>query len=130
MKTLVVEDDFVSRELLQAILAPYGTVNLAVDGKEALHAVTAAWEQKEPYDLICLDIMLPEIDGFRVLREVRNLENAKGIQDEGRAKIIMTTALSDPRLVERAYAKNCEAYIIKPISKKKLVDTIRELGLI
>jgi len=130
MRILVVEDDFVSRRLLQAILSPYGTCEIAVNGREAIDAFSLAWDEKAPYDLICLDIMMPDIDGHEVLQKIRTIEEKRGICGKAGAKIIMTTALSDPRIIMKAFKEQCEAYLVKPIEKQKLLDTIGELGLL
>ena len=63
MKTLIVEDDFTSRLLLQEILKRFGEIHIAVNGKEAVAAVRSAMDAGVPYDLICLDMMMPEMDG-------------------------------------------------------------------
>ena len=65
MKALVVEDDFTSRLIMQEMLLGYGSVHIAVNGREALDAFMVAFEKGAPYDLICLDIMMPELDGAR-----------------------------------------------------------------
>jgi hypothetical protein len=62
---LVVEDELTSRELLKVILEPYGTIQTVADGIEAMKAFNLALA-KQPYDLICLDIMLPKMDGQQV----------------------------------------------------------------
>ena len=82
-----------SRRLLQAILAPHGACHVAVGGREALEAFKMALKDKQPYNLICLDIMMPEMDGQEVLKEIRRTEDELGISGCDRAKIIMTTAL-------------------------------------
>lgn len=130
MKTLIVEDDFVSRRLLQAILSPYGLCHVAVNGREAINAFNLAWEEDSRYDLICLDIMMPEMDGHEVLQEIRRLEDEKGVVGLDGVKIIMTTALSDPRTIMKAFKDQCEDYLVKPIHKAKLLEKIRKLGLI
>ncbi len=84
MKTLIVEDDFTSRVLLQEVLKRDGTVHIAVNGKEAVDAVRAAMDAGEPYDLICLDIMMPEMDGYEALKEIRAIEESRGIRSPGR----------------------------------------------
>src|SRR3989304_1394191 len=93
VKTLIVEDDFTSSLLLQGILKPYGTSHTALNGNQAVEAVRAALEAGEPYNLICLDIMMPEMDGQEALRQIRALEEAKGIIAINGAKVVMTTAL-------------------------------------
>ena len=130
MKTLIVEDDFVSRRLLQAILSPYGRCEVATNGKEAVQAFELAWQEKDPYNLICLDIMMPEMDGLQVLAEVRRIEDEKGIDGLSGVKIVMTTALDDPRSIMKAFKQQCEDYLIKPIDRPKLLEKVRNLGLI
>ena len=78
MKTLIVEDDFTSRLLLQELLKGYGPAHVAVNGKEAVEAARMAMDAGEPYDLICLDIMMPEMDGHGALKEIRAQEEARG----------------------------------------------------
>ena len=114
MKTLIVEDDFTSRLLLQELLKSYGPSHIAVNGKEAVEAVQVALETGKPYDLICLDIMMPEMDGQEALRLIREQEESRGILSSRGAKIVMTTALDDPRNVMVAYISLCDANLTKP----------------
>lgn len=130
LKTLVVEDDFTSRLILQEILKPYGAVHIAVNGREAVQAVQAAMEAGDPYTLICLDVMMPELDGQAALRQIRALEEARGIFSTDGAKVIMTTALSDLKSISTAFKGLCDAYLIKPVDKAKLLEHLRALSLI
>jgi two-component system chemotaxis response regulator CheY len=131
MKTLIVEDDFTSRLLLQELLKSYGPSHVAVNGKEAVEAVRLALEAGEPYDLICLDIMMPEMDGQAALRNIRAQEEARGIfSSTNGAKIVMTTALADHKNLSAAYSSLCDAYLTKPIQKAKLLEELRKLTLI
>jgi len=129
MKTLIVEDDFTSRLLLQELLKGYGPSHVAVNGKEAVEATRLALEAGEPYDLICLDIMMPEMDGQQALRNIRAQEEARGIISSNGAKIVMTTALGDLKNVSAAYSGLCDGYLTKPIQKAKLLEELRKLGL-
>jgi len=129
MKTLIVEDDFTSRLLLQELLKSYGPCHIAVNGKEAVEATAAALED-EPYDLICLDIMMPEMDGQEALRRIREQEEARDILSSNGAKIVMTTALGDIKNVIAAYKSLCDGYLTKPIQKAKLLEELRKLELI
>lgn len=130
MKTLVVEDDLTSRLLLQEILKGYGPCHVAVNGKEAVEATGAALGAGEPYNLICLDIMMPEMDGQEALRRIRKQEEGKGILSSDGAKVIMTTLLDDLKSVSAAYSSLCDAYLVKPIEKAKLLEELRKLSLI
>ncbi len=130
MKTLIAEDDFANRLLLQELLKKYGPVHTAFNGKEALEAVKLADQSGEPYDLICLDIMMPEMDGQEALKEIRAMEEAKGLAISRWVKIIMTTALADKENVVEAIRGKCDAFLVKPIQKPKLLEELHRLNLI
>jgi two-component system chemotaxis response regulator CheY len=130
MNILVAEDDFSARKVLQKFLSPYGECDFAVDGEEAMYAFKLALRDNNPYDLVCLDIMMPKKDGHQVLKEIRELENERGIYGLQGVKIIMITALDDPKNIMDAFKSQCEAYITKPIDKNELQDRMRNLGLI
>jgi two-component system, chemotaxis family, chemotaxis protein CheY len=130
MKTLIVEDDFTSRKMLQGLLLPYGHCDIVVNGKEAIEAFLLAWKENHPYDLICLDIMLPVMDGQETLKEIRRLEAERGLHGLSRVKIIMITALGDTENIMEAFKGQCEAYLVKPIDKEKLLKEIRPFGFL
>ena len=130
MKILIVEDDFSSRLLLQKLLAPYGECHIAVNGREAVSAFRTALEAGRPYGLVCLDIMMPEKDGQVALKEMRALEEARGIVSTHGAKVIMTTALGDVKNVAAAYQELCDGYLVKPIDKEKLIGLLEELKVL
>lgn len=130
MKTLVVEDDFTSRLLLQEMLKEFGDVHVAINGDEALSAVKKAYEEGKPYDLICLDIMMSPTDGQTGLRQIRMYEESRGIRSRQGAKIVMTTSLGDMRNVMQAYSNLCDGYLVKPIDKGQLLQELKKHGLI
>jgi two-component system chemotaxis response regulator CheY len=128
MRTLIVEDDFTSRLVLQTFLSRYGECHIAVNGREAVDAFRASGESEQRYDLICMDIMMPEMDGQTAIREIRSQERQSGAAPKG-VKIIMTTALGDVANVSQAYQGMCDGYLKKPINLSKLAEEIRTLGL-
>jgi len=130
MKVLIAEDDLASRRFLSKFLAQYGEVDLVVDGLEALDAYLMAIKEKAPYDLICLDIMMPKVDGVKVLKAIREFETKQGGVSEQRVKVIMTTALAETDYVNQAFVIGCEAYAAKPIDTNKLLEVIKKIGLI
>jgi two-component system chemotaxis response regulator CheY len=130
MKTLIVEDDFTSRLLLQTFLAGYGECHVAVNGTEAVAAFREACSKGQSYDLICMDIMMPEMDGQTALKEIRAIEEARGINPNHGTKVIMTTALDDIRNVVEAFKGLCDAYLFKPIDTAKLLQHLKNMKLI
>lgn len=130
MRILIAEDDLTSRNFLFKFLSKYGECDLVVDGLETLDAVIMSLKNNDPYDLICLDIMMPKVDGVKVLKHIRELESQKGISPEKRSKIIMTTALAETQFVQNAFEIGCDAYAAKPIDTDKLIEVLRKLKLI
>jgi len=131
VKCLIVEDDFISRRILKELLAAKFDCDIAVNGEEAIQSFKLAHEGKRPYDLICMDIMMPGIDGQEALRRIRELERELAIPPSLEAKVIMTTALDDPKtVVQSFYAAGATSYIVKPISKQRLMAELRKLGLL
>jgi two-component system chemotaxis response regulator CheY len=129
MKSLIVEDDTTTRFLMQKFLEPYGESHAAGNGMEALLAVSNSLISGEPYQLICLDIMMPDMDGLTALKKIRALEATQGIMVGDGVKIIMTTALSDMEHKMTAAHEFCDAYLVKPIDRSKLIDLIHSFKL-
>ncbi len=129
-KILIVEDDMVSRKFLNRLLKQYGECDMVVDGLEAIDAYLISIKEEKPYDLICLDIMMPKVDGVKVLKAIRDLESQNKIQPENKAKIIMTTALGETQIVKTAFDYGCDAYASKPIDIAKFNEVLGKLGII
>lgn len=130
MRVLVAEDDIVSRKFLCKFLSRYGECDQAVDGMEAIDAYIVAIKDQKPYDLICLDIMMPKVDGIKALKTIRDLEKQNNIPKDKRVKVIVTTALAETACVKNAFSLGCEAYAPKPIDTRKLTEILAELDLI
>lgn len=130
MQILIVEDDPASSLLLVRMLDSFGKCDVAANGKEAVESYRSALEAGVPYALVCLDIMMPEMDGIAALKAIRAEEDARAIRPSRAAKIVMTTVLRDLDSVTNAYRQLCDGYLVKPISRDKLTGLLRELDLI
>jgi len=129
MKILIAEDDFTSRKYILKLLSAYGESDITVNGLEAIEAFVMAFEEGASYDLICLDIMMPKIDGLRALRYIREKEAEMGITPEKRVKIIVTTALAESDIAYKSFEEGYEAFIAKPMDPKKLNKILKEFSL-
>lgn len=129
MRILIAEDDPTSARYLEGLLGRHGECVVVVDGQEALEAFELALDENRPFDLVCLDIMMPRMDGQEALLRLRAAESARGVKPAREAKVIMTTALGDVRTVMGAYKQGATAYITKPIAPERLLGTLRALGL-
>jgi two-component system chemotaxis response regulator CheY len=131
MKILVVEDDFGSRRMMQKMLERYGSVDVVVDGEEAVEAFKLAWEESSPYAIIFMDIMMPKMDGHEALKRLRELEREMGVKPSEEVKVIMTSVLEDPKnVIEAYYGGSATSYLIKPIDREKLEEELSRLGAI
>ena len=131
MRSLVVEDDAISRKMLQLFLKRYGECDAASNGNDAIQAFRKALEDDTPHDLVCMDIMMPDMDGHQTLQEIRKVEDKKHINELNRVRVIMTTALDDSENANEAFFKGgARSYIVKPIKEEELRTELSRLGLI
>ena len=130
MRILIAEDDMISRKFLQKFLSTYGDCDLTIDGIESVDAFLMAHEESRPYDLVCLDIMMPKLDGLRVLKIMREFEGEKGIEEDKRVKIIMTTALIEQQTINQCISLGCNTYITKPIDTNELINIMKDIKLV
>jgi two-component system alkaline phosphatase synthesis response regulator PhoP len=116
-KILIAEDEPSIVLSLEFLLRGAGyDVTVARDGKQALHAACLT----RP-DLIVLDIMLPELDGFEICCRVRETETL------AHTKILILTARGRGSEIEKSLALGASAYMTKPFSTRELVRKIGEL---
>lgn len=129
MNILIVEDQYYSRMVLQKMMKSYGICHEAIDGEEAVLAFRRAWTKGSPYDLVLLDIMMPEMDGLEALEQIRDFEKSQGVPDSEKVRVIMLTALGDKENVQRAmYDGGADAYLVKPVNVQKLNLVLSDLG--
>ena len=121
-RILVVEDDFDSRKLLIEILRDRAQCDVAANGAEACRAFSEAFSAGHPYDLILLDVAMPEVDGLQVLERLRAFEEERGIQLGSGVPIIMVTA--HPVAFTKSFIRGCDDFIIKPVEASVLIEKI------
>ena len=130
MKALIVEDDPTSRRFLETFLSGYGECRVAVNGREAVDAFRMAAENGSPYDLICMDIMMPEIGGKEAVKKIRSLEETRGVNPTRGVKIIMTTSLTDMKEIIQSFQELCDAYLFKPVDTAELISKLKSFELV
>ena len=128
MNVLVAEDDIASGKFMQKLLSKYGEVVLARDGIAAVNEFVDAAENGNNFDLVCMDIMMPKIDGYKALASIRDAERKLGFARDSRCKVIMISALDEG--FDASYASDdYEEYMCKPIDIIKFDRLIKKLGL-
>ncbi len=129
MKILVVDDEIVSRKKMIKIVEGFGKCEAVINGKAAISAVKTALENWDLFTLITLDVSMPDISGTEVLSAIRKLENARELQEDEKAKILMVTSHADADTVKACVGK-CDGYVIKPFNKEILTEKLKKLNLI
>ncbi len=130
LRILVVDDDYTSRVQLKAILSFYGDCDAAPDGEIALKLIADALSSGVPYDLITMDMEMPQLSGFDVLSRIRHLEGEMNITGKKKAHIIMITVRDKMQDVIQAYKEECTGYMVKPATPQKMKEVLTEVGLV
>ncbi len=130
MKVLIVEDDSIAASLMARMLGRYGECSIAGSGTDAISQFENAWEEGVPFQVLFLDLMLPEIDGHEVLRRIRKLEDEYNLDSEERLKVIITSALTDEENFLKAHMTGSEWYLAKPVGRAELESVLSELGVL
>ncbi|MBY0463332.1 MAG: response regulator [Burkholderiales bacterium] len=119
MQVLVAEDNLVNQVVARKVLEFLGQhVTLVANGIQAVDAVTA-----QRYDLVFMDIQMPEMDGFEATRRIRLLEQGTGT----RVPIVAMTAHAMEGYRERCVAGGMDGYVTKPVDRKQLVQEMQRL---
>ncbi len=131
MRILIADDEITNSQLIKSILSPHGECKIVTNGEQAVNAFKKSINEDKPYDLICLDIIMPKLDGQNALKIIRTIEEKLGISEDKRVKVIMITSLSDQTNIIKAISQGkANHYIVKPIKRKTLIQEIKKIGLI
>jgi len=128
MKILVVDDEMVSREKMKMIMSHFGECVAVENGADAVEKFVGAWNAWTPFDLISLDVQMPEMDGVEVLNRIRGMEREKNVPESKRVKVIMVTALSDKDTLMTSIQAGCNDYVVKPFDKPLVAKKLSKLG--
>lgn len=127
MNVLIVDDIVENRLALFHFLKKTANCDLAENGLFALSQFKSAHEKSEPYELVLLDLMMPEMDGIQCLEQIREWEATLGLDEDCAAKVVIITALDDPDQIKRAFDAGCQEYLVKPVLKNNLIKTLNKL---
>ena len=129
MRILIAEDDVANAKFLSKYLSKFGEVVITPDGIAAVDEFVKHLEKGENFELVCLDIMMPKIDGYKALASIRDAERKLGTPRDKRCKVIMISALDEG--FDASYASDdYEEYMCKPIDIMKFDSLIRKLEII
>jgi len=132
-RILIAEDDFVSRQILLSVFGRLGDCHVAKDGIEAIGAFLAGFSgnEKPPYDLVCMDIHMPRMDGLNAIKVLRGLERGTGLSDNRREAImVVVSAQENPRdLARQTYDAGADLFFSKPLDLRQMARALARLGV-
>ena len=127
MKALIVDDVEMNRELIAVFLEGRATSIFAESGEEALMLVEDALKADAHFDLICMDISMPGMDGHEALKKIREAEESSGHK---RATVFMVTGSSSPDdMFDALINGGCDDYLTKPLMQQSFSDLLVKHGL-
>lgn len=130
MRILIVDDEYMNRYMLEKLLNKYGKCDMGVNGIEAIEAFKIALDEGNPYNLICMDLVMPGLDGHEALKLIREHEESFGIFGSDRVKVIIISSMDDFVNIKNAFTEFCEEYFVKPFDGEKIKETLIRLNLI
>lgn len=131
MRCLIVEDNVTARDMLHFFLAGHAEVETARNGREALERFGQALAAGRPFQLVLLDIVMPEMDGQEALTLMRQEERDHGVEAQHRSVIVMTTALHSPEdMVNALWGGDCTDYLVKPVARADLMAILQRYQLL
>ncbi len=130
INALIVEDVFLIQRVIERFIEPYGVFTVSNNGKEALKKYAEFFFNGNAFNLVCLDIYLPEMNGLDVLSNIRKFEDEIKLKSEERCKIIIISSVTHPATVQQAYKLGCDYYVAKPFSKEDIVNALKKIKMI
>ena len=130
MKIMIADDEPDVQMILEKMLDTYGECTKCNDGQEAFDTFSASLSKGEGFDLICLDISMPNLTGREALVKIRECEEQNGVEKDKRVKVIMITAHSNMENYTSSFEEGCEAFLPKPFDKEQLINNLKVLNLI
>ncbi len=131
MRVLVVDDDYVSRAQVKALLGTRADCDGAPSGELALALFVHAHQESAPYALVALDVDMPGLSGQEVVQRIRDWEVETGNNHRGReVKVLMISGMKDGKNIMASFRHGAEGYVIKPITPQKLKQALTELELV
>lgn len=120
-RILIVEDDEVSRHLLQGILKENAVCDEAHNGIQGWKLYNKSLKQTK-YDLMLLDVEMPKMDGLRLITLIRELERFEGVEKGRELPVVVVTGHKDK--IKEAMAAGCNDFLLKPICTEELLHRV------
>jgi len=130
MRSLIVEYDPACCRIMFEVLRQNGECCFAENRDEGIEIFRQAWMNGRPIELVCLDIMMPNMEGTELLHLIH--ASSLGMLNEGfkQPKILLTTLMTETDTVAEYYHKLCDTYLVKPITAERLQEKLGMMGFV
>jgi len=129
MRILIVDDDQATNLCLCRALSPLGETLGVSDGRQALDAFAQAQAEGEPFELVCMDLHMPRMDGQEALLKLRELEAQFLVPPGQESRVVVISAHADTAGVCQAYFKGrADGFVRKPLRLEELRAELAQLG--
>lgn len=128
MRILIADDDLSNRRFLEKLLSAYGEVVVVDNGMSAVEEVVKGLREQKLFQLVCLDIMMTKLDGYKTLEAIREAEQKYMVADTEKAKALMLSALDEDVQDAIRVCDDYDGYICKPIIIETLNKQMSKLG--
>ncbi|MBF0481201.1 MAG: response regulator [Desulfovibrionaceae bacterium] len=130
-RVLIVDDDILSCKQLEKYFSPHAACDVRTDGRSAVEAFAQALAEGSPYGIVCIEIVMPGLDGSQSLELMRAIEDEYGVEEMDRSRVIITTGKNDPKSIFQAFFdQHVFAYLVKPIKKQTIETELKKLRLV
>lgn len=127
MKCLLVDDDPRMVDLLAKYVGDRADCQYARGGAEAVEIFRRAVQAKAPFDVVFMDILMPEVDGHEAVKSMRALEAEAGLAGPGEFRLVMTTSAADVKNVTKAFFRGyASGYLVKPFTRDKVLEALAQ----
>lgn len=125
-KILAIDDEFTALTKMQLILSEYGECEVATTATQSIDLIKSALANGMYFDLITIDIELPDIDGITLLSEILQEEK----KYNRHAVKLVVSAVSTATNVYRAAKSRCDGFLVKPVKREMLREKLVSLGIV
>jgi len=126
VRFLIIEDDFVSITKLKTILSKYAQCDVATNAGQAFRMITDLLDGGDNYDLLLVDINLPDMNGLELVKAVSHKETQTTCP---KAKKVVVTAEGNLLNVKKAAEYKCDSFLVKPTRKELLLQKLAAVGI-
>lgn len=123
LKFIIIEDSTFSRLVLSNYMNDFGytQVDLPEDSAEGWELIAESLVEGEPYDVVITDLNMPGIDGLELIKKIKSDPGSKDL------KVLVISADAEKAVIDEVMQEGAEDYLVKPVGKKSLQDSLEKI---